>query len=53
MYHILVYFGVIFSKGQSPKEGYSPILRNDDRIHQYVLPRTTVFTLLASENPRF
>ena len=42
------------SEGQSPEEGYfSPILRNDDRIHQYIWPRTTVFTLLASENPHF
>ena len=33
-------------EGQSPKEGYcSPILA--------IWPRTTVFTLLASENPHF
>ena len=42
------------SEGRSPEEGYcSPILRNDDRIHRYIWPRTTVFTLLASENPHF
>ena len=29
------------------------LLRNDDCIHRYIWPRTTVFTLLASENPSF
>jgi hypothetical protein len=44
-------WGAIPFLGASPLRRYCPpIPRNDDRIHRYILPRTTVFPQYASSS---